>query len=193
MYTLILLAYLLGSINSAILICRCMRLPSPLTTGSGNPGATNVLRLGNKKAAALTLLGDILKGVFPVSIGHLMHLPSVALAWITLFAVLGHLYPVFFSFKGGKGVATALGGLFALFPILGLCVIASWLLVFAVTRTSSLSSMIAIGLSPIFGVFLLGLLTLPPLLLMAIFILARHRHNLSRLLAGTESKIRKAS
>lgn len=189
MYTLILIAYLLGSINSAIIVCRLFHLPSPRSVGSGNPGATNVLRLGNKTAAGCTLLGDVLKGVVPVLIGHLFHLPFASLAWIAVAAVLGHVFPLYFGFKGGKGVATAMGCLFTIHFLLGLSVGVIWLIAAICFRFSSLASIIALITAPIFGVFFLGHASLVPLILMTLLILYRHKTNLHHLVQGTESKI----
>jgi len=134
-------AYLMGSIASAVVVARLMGLPDPRTQGSGNPGATNVLRLGGKKAAALTLLGDVLKGVIPVLAARLAGLPETGVALVALAAFLGHLYPVFFGFKGGKGVATAFGVLVAGAPLLGLAILVTWLAVAFASRISSLSAL----------------------------------------------------
>jgi glycerol-3-phosphate acyltransferase PlsY len=124
---LIMTAYLLGSISSAIIVCQLMGLPDPRSLGSGNPGATNVMRIGGKKAAAITLFGDTLKGLIPVLIGQLLDVPLLILACIGLAAFLGHLYPVFFRFQGGKGVATLLGVLLGINWMLGLAAIGTWL------------------------------------------------------------------
>ncbi len=188
-FLIIILAYLFGSINCAILICKMMSLPSPRSVGSGNPGATNVLRLGNKKAAGLTLAGDVLKGVIPVLIGHALHLPVNVLCWIALAAILGHIFPIFFNFKGGKGVATAIGAIFALNIFLGLAVGATWLLIAGLLRMSSLSSLVAMIMTPIYGYCLLGNTTIFPLVLLAVIVLLRHKANIKRILAGTEPKI----
>jgi glycerol-3-phosphate acyltransferase PlsY len=181
-------AYLLGSISFGILISRLFGLPDPRTVGSGNPGATNVLRSGKKMAAALTLLGDAFKGWFPVWLA----LQSGMLMWVVSavgFAVfLGHLYPIYYGFKGGKGVATALGVLLALSGWLGLAVVISWIVVFAIWRYSSLAAIVAAVLAPAFAYFLLPykdylLLTVA----IALFLIWRHRSNIQKLLAGTES------
>jgi glycerol-3-phosphate acyltransferase PlsY len=181
-------AYLLGSISFGILISRLFGLPDPRTVGSGNPGATNVLRSGKKMAAALTLLGDAFKGWFPVWLA----LQSGMLMWVVSavgFAVfLGHLYPIYYRFKGGKGVATALGILLALSGWLGLAVVISWIVVFAIWRYSSLAAIVAAVLAPVFAYFLLPykdylLLTVA----IALFLIWRHRSNIQKLLAGTES------
>ena len=189
MITLIIIAYLLGSVNSALIVSKLMHLPSPLSQGSGNPGATNVLRLGGKKAAGFTLAGDVLKAVIPLVIGHLMHLPYLCLGWIGFFAVVGHIYPVFFNFKGGKGVATAIGASFAIQPLLGVLVSLTWALVALVFRYSSLASIVAMILAPVYAYFLLGELTIVPLGFTGLLILFKHQQNLKRLFAGTESKL----
>jgi glycerol-3-phosphate acyltransferase PlsY len=189
MYSLILFAYLLGSINSAIIVCKVAGLPSPRTVGSGNPGATNVLRLGSKKAAGLTLAGDVLKGIIPVVLGHLLHLPAAALCWIAFSAILGHIFPVYFQFKGGKGVATAMGCAFAINFWLGIFVGATWLISAKISRYSSLSSMISISLMPLIALPLLGTNSFLPLILISAVVLFKHRSNIQKLKAGTESKI----
>ncbi len=187
----ILLAYLLGSISSAILVSRLLRLPDPRATGSGNPGATNVLRTGSKTGAALTLVGDVAKGWLPVFIVmQLGYYPSWMVGLIGLAAFLGHLYPVYFGFKGGKGVATGLGVLLGLNPLLGLLVILTWLLVAAISRYSSLAALVAVLAAPV----ILGLLAPDPWLIatlcvMALFLYARHYSNIQRLLRGTEPRI----
>lgn len=186
---LLILAYLLGSINSAILVCKCFGLPSPRTVGSGNPGTTNVLRLGSKPAAAVTLIGDILKGIVPVLIARIWLTHIDELAFIGLAAIIGHLFPVWFGFKGGKGVATSIGVFFALNWILGLCFIGTWLIIALISRYSSLSAIIATLLTPVYGFFLLGAQALLPLIIIALLVLIRHRGNIVRLFSGTESKI----
>ena len=134
--SLIIAAYLLGSISSAIVVCRLMGLPDPRTQGSNNPGATNVLRIGGKKAAAITLLGDSLKGFVPVALCHLLDRPELIFALVGAAAFLGHLYPVFFGFRGGKGVATALGVQFGLGWAIGGAVAATWLFMAKVANIS---------------------------------------------------------
>jgi acyl phosphate:glycerol-3-phosphate acyltransferase len=186
---LILLAYFLGSLNSAILICKLMGLPSPRSVGSGNPGATNVLRLGNKKAAGLTLAGDVLKGILPVLIGHALHFSNETLCWVAFAAILGHIFPIFFGFKGGKGVATAMGAFFAVNFLLGLATGATWLIIAGLFRMSSLASIIAILLTPAYAYFLLGEASVLPLSLIALLIVIRHRSNIARIMKAKESKI----
>lgn len=182
-------AYLIGSLNSAIVLCRLRGLPDPRTQGSGNPGATNVLRFGGKKLAACVLLLDVLKGVIPVLIAHLLGLDMTWIAAIAFAAFFGHLFPLFFQFQGGKGVATALGGLLALAPVLAVLVLVSWLLVFAITRISSLSALTAAALAPVYSYWLIE--SVPArwiVLLLSLMLIARHRANIRRLLAGEEKK-----
>ncbi len=188
-----LIGYLLGSINSAIIVCKMMGLPSPRSIGSGNPGSTNVLRLGSKKAAALTLVGDVLKGVIPVGLAHAAHLPIDGICGVAVAAVLGHAYPLFFGFKGGKGVATGLGVLLGIHPGLGLLVLLTWLIVAGCFRYSSLAALVATILSPGYGYFLLDRNLNAALILfgMAVFIVFRHRENIRRLWKGEEKKIGK--
>ena len=146
----IILAYLIGSLSSAIIISRLMKLPDPRSFGSNNPGATNVLRIGNKKAALLTLLGDMLKGCIPVLVAKYLGLNNQLLALVAMAAFIGHLWPIFFGFNGGKGVATALGTYLALSPLAGFCVITTWLLTAIAFRYSSLASLVTAILGPFY-------------------------------------------
>lgn len=184
-------AYLIGSISSAIIVCKAFGLPDPREEGSGNPGATNVLRLGGKKLAALVFLGDALKGLIPVLIVKLI----IGTPWVVmttaLCAFLGHLYPVFFKFKGGKGVATYIGCLFGGYFWLGALAGLIWLGVAAVTRLSSLSALIMAAVLPIAALFMLGFKAFLPLLIMSGLLFYRHRKNIERLRQGTEPKIGK--
>lgn len=189
-FALVIGAYLLGSVSSAILVCRLMRLPDPRTQGSRNPGATNVLRIGGKKAAAITLVGDSLKGLLPMLLGHLLGVGPVALAGIGLAAFLGHLYPVFFGFQGGKGVATALGVQFGLYWPVGLTVAILWLFVAKVLRISSLSALVSMAVAPL----IVWLFWPEPALVIAqalisLLLFWRHRSNIRKLLDGTEGRI----
>ena len=189
-YLLPIFAYLLGSVSSAIVIARLFGLKDPREVGSGNPGATNILRYGGKKAAILTLLGDVLKGAVPVLIAHALGADSVILALTMLAAFLGHVFPVFHGFKGGKGVATAFGALTAMNGWVGLALVGSWLLMAVTTRYSSLSAITVSVLAPVY----VWLFTRNPALIlatgiMALFLLWRHRSNIQKLLAGTETKI----
>lgn len=184
-------AYLIGSVSSAIIICRLMGLPDPREQGSGNPGATNVMRIGGKKAAAITLLGDLLKGLIPVYAAQLLGVSAELLAATGLAAFFGHLYPVFFGFKGGKGVATSIGVLLGFSWLLGLAFVATWLLVYKLGKISSLSALIASILSPLYAWFILG----NPVLVaatgvMTIILLWRHKSNIQRLMAGAEREIK---
>ncbi|MDH3315812.1 MAG: glycerol-3-phosphate 1-O-acyltransferase PlsY [Gammaproteobacteria bacterium] len=182
-------AYLIGSVASAIVVCRLMKLPDPRSGGSGNPGATNVLRVGGKLPAALTLVGDVLKGLLPVVLASALSGPWVVAATATA-AFLGHLYPIYFKFKGGKGVATAFGATAGLaWPVMVAMGI-TWLAVVAATRYVSLASMVAVGLSPVVA-FALALhpATFAALAVMAGFIIYRHKANIERLRSGTESRI----
>ncbi len=186
----ILAAYLLGSLSSAIITCRLMGLPDPRSGGSGNPGATNVLRLGGKKAAALTLLGDSLKGFAPVLAAVLSGRPEWVIAAVGLAAFLGHLYPLFFGFQGGKGVATAFGVYFGLDWRVGALIAALWVGIAVSTRISSLSALVSMGLAPLLVWYFRPQ---GPLVLMAVVIALllawRHRENIQRLLDGEESRI----
>jgi len=184
-------AYLIGSLSSAIILCKLAGLPDPRSEGSGNPGATNVLRIGGKKLAATVLFIDVVKGVLPVTIVSLV---GFDLAWITataFAAFLGHLYPVFFQFKGGKGVATALGGFLALSPLLGGAILLSWLFVFIISRISSLSAIIAASLAPLYSMWLIDSLEARWIIfVMTTMLLIRHKSNIKRLLSGEESNLK---
>jgi glycerol-3-phosphate acyltransferase PlsY len=191
---LITAAYLLGSVSSAIIVCRLMDLPDPRTEGSKNPGATNVLRIGGKKAAAVTLAGDSLKGLLPMLTAHLLDASPVLLAATGSAAFLGHLYPVFFGFKGGKGVATALGVQFGLHWMVGAAVALIWLFMAKVVNISSLSALVSMGLAPLV-VWLVwpepALLAMQILLSLLLF--WRHRSNIRNMLSGNEARIRDES
>jgi glycerol-3-phosphate acyltransferase PlsY len=187
---IILGAYLLGSISSAIIVCRIMGLPDPRSQGSNNPGATNVLRIGGKKAAAVTLLGDMLKGLLPMLAAHLLEATPLLLALCGIAAFMGHLYPVFFGFKGGKGVATALGVQFGLHWGIGLAVALIWLFVAKVVNISSLSALVSMALAPL---VVWAIWPDPELIAMQIIITIvlfwRHRSNIRNLVQGAEGKI----
>jgi glycerol-3-phosphate acyltransferase PlsY len=196
---LTLAAYLIGSLSFAVIVSRVMGLDDPRTYGSQNPGATNVLRSGNKKAAIATLLCDALKGYFPVLLvkwfGPDFGLDDRAVAWVAISAFIGHLWPVFFSFKGGKGVATAAGILFGVEPLLGLATLSTWVIVAFFFRYSSLAALAASLFAPAYYLFgdqlawqtsqaeLLALVVMSALLLM------RHKDNITRLVSGQETKI----
>ena len=187
---LILGAYLLGSVSSAVIVCRSMGLGDPRSQGSGNPGATNVLRLHGKTAAALTLAGDVVKGVLPVLLAHAARAAEPIVALTALAAFTGHLYPVFFGFRGGKGVATLIGVLLGLYWLLGLAFIGTWLLVAALFRYSSLAALVASAAAPLYAVLLeAGTFIAAASAIMAAILYWRHRSNIRNLLAGTEDKI----
>ncbi|MDD5392132.1 MAG: glycerol-3-phosphate 1-O-acyltransferase PlsY [Thiothrix sp.] len=189
-YLLIILAYLLGSISTAIITCKLLGLPDPRTVGSNNPGATNVLRYGGKKAAAVTLLGDLLKGLIPVLIGQAWGLDYTGLILIGIAAFLGHLYPLYYGFKGGKGVATAIGVFLGVNFWGGLAFVATWMLMAKGFKISSLAALIATALSPLYFWLITGHggLTLG-VIFMAVLIFWRHQSNIRKLLSGEEDKI----
>lgn len=187
-YLLVLGGYLMGSLSSAIILCKLMGLPDPRTQGSGNPGATNVLRVGGKRAAAITLAGDMIKGVIPVLAGHALGVSLDVLAAIGFAAFIGHLYPVFFGFHGGKGVATAIGVLTAATWQVGLITIGTWMAMAFLFRISSLSALTAFALTPLYVWILIpnqpvyfGMVCI-----MTVLLFWRHRSNIRKLLKGTE-------
>jgi glycerol-3-phosphate acyltransferase PlsY len=182
--------YLCGSVASAVVVCRMMKLPDPRKGGSGNPGATNVLRLGGKKAAGLTLAGDVLKGVVPVLLAHLLTDSPAIIAGTAVAAVVGHMYPVFFGFKGGKGVATAFGAVAALVYPVALFMGAVWVLAAMATRYASLASMAAAVAAPLFAlVFIREPAYIVGLAVIAALLVYRHRGNIERLRQGSEPEI----
>ncbi|MCB1925358.1 MAG: glycerol-3-phosphate 1-O-acyltransferase PlsY [Gammaproteobacteria bacterium] len=190
---LIVFAYGIGSISSAIIVCRLMGLPDPRTEGSNNPGATNVLRIGGKKAAAITLLGDSLKGFLPVALCHVLDRSELVFALAGVAAFLGHLYPVFFGFRGGKGVATALGVQFGWGWMIGGAVAATWLFMAKVANISSLAALVSMSLAPLY----VWLLWPSPWLVVAqvfitLLLVWRHRSNIQKLLSGSEGRISKS-
>lgn len=190
-FILVTVAYLMGSLSTAIIVCKIMGLPDPRTEGSHNPGATNVLRIGGKKAAAITLAGDAFKGLVPVLIAHALQQPLANLGIIGFAAFLGHLYPVFFSFRGGKGVATAFGAILGISWPVGLAVLATWLIMAKLFKISSLSALTAAGLAPLY--FWLMEPNLPLLITtiaMSALLIFRHRSNIQNLIKGTEDTIR---
>lgn len=190
LYFLPLLAYLLGSVSSAVVIARLMGLPDPRETGSRNPGATNILRYGGKSAAILTLAGDILKGVIAVLVAQALTADAMIVTLTGFAAFIGHLFPVFFGFRGGKGVATALGVWLALNPWVGLALIATWVLVAAVFRYSSLSALMASLTAPLYVAWLSPSAPyLATMIVMSAILIFRHRSNIRNLMAGTEAKI----
>ncbi|MEY4495594.1 MAG: hypothetical protein RL744_658 [Pseudomonadota bacterium] len=195
---LIPLAYLIGSISFAVVVSKCMRLPDPHSYGSGNPGATNVLRTGNKLAAVLTLIGDALKGYLAVMLARVLlgdeSLTSTLNSWLLCGVVvavfLGHLFPIFHGFKGGKGVATACGILFGINWILGLATLGTWIIVAMFMRYSSLAALAAAIFGPIYFVFLFGFQPMGiALLVVCLLLIWRHRSNIHNLINGKESRI----
>jgi len=189
-----LLAYLVGSLSFAVIVSRAMGLSDPRSYGSGNPGATNVLRSGSKPAAVITLALDALKGYLPVALavrfGPAHGLGDGTVAMVALSAFLGHLWPVFFRFRGGKGVATAAGALLGIDPLLGAATLATWLIIAAFFRYSSLASIVAAVFAPFWRVLTEG----PDVIALAVFVMGalliwRHSANIKRLFAGTESRL----
>jgi glycerol-3-phosphate acyltransferase PlsY len=190
----IVLAYLLGSVSFAVVVSRAMGLADPRSYGSGNPGATNVLRTGNRRAAVLTLIGDAAKGAVAVALAKAVAqrygFGDAVLAGVGLAAFVGHLYPVFHGFQGGKGVATAAGVLLALSPWLGLATLATWIAIAVFFRYSSLAALIAAVFAPAYYALLGGVdAVLAVLVAMGALLVWRHRANVAKLLAGTESRI----
>jgi len=184
---LIIVAYLFGSISAAIIVCKTMGLPDPRTQGSNNPGATNVLRIGGKKAAAITLLVDMLKGFLPVFMALFLISDERTLALVAIAAFLGHLYPLFFGFKGGKGVATAFGAILGINWMVALVMMLTWIIVAYGLKISSMSALVAAVLAPFYFWWLTGSTAF---ILMSVFIsvllIWRHRTNIQRLIKGTE-------
>ena len=185
---MIIAAYLLGSISSAVLICRVARLPDPRTVGSNNPGATNVLRIGGKAAAASVLLCDMLKGTIPVWLGYFLNIDPIILGVVAIAACLGHMYPIFFHFKGGKGVATALGAIAPIGLDLTGMIMATWLLVAFLFRYSSLAAIVTVLVTPFYAWTVKPQYTLPVAMLCCLIVL-RHHQNIRRLLDGSEPKL----
>lgn len=191
-YSAILIGYLLGSVSSAVVVTRALHLQDPRKVGSGNPGATNVLRYGGKGAALATLLGDLLKGVIAVLIARELSAQSWVIAATMVTVFLGHLYPVFFGFKGGKGVATALGAYVGASPLVGGALAGTWLVAAVLSHYSSLSALVATALSPLYvWYWLRDPAYVVGSVVMAAILFWRHRDNIKRLLEGTETKIGK--
>lgn len=189
--SIILFAYLLGSISSAILVCKLMHLPDPRLSGSKNPGTTNVLRCSGKLPAFLTLLGDVLKGWVPVYIATLAGLSDSLVGLTGLAAFLGHLFPIFFQFKGGKGVATLLGVLLGLSWLASASWAASWIVIAAIFRYSSLASLIASILAVFYIWYFTASLSLVLIIaFMNLLLIIRHRKNIKSLIKGEERKLR---
>jgi glycerol-3-phosphate acyltransferase PlsY len=189
----LLASYLVGSLSFAVMLSRVFGLADPRSYGSGNPGATNVLRSGNKRAAVLTLVFDALKGFVPVwlclAFGERIGLSDISAAWVGLAAFIGHLYPVFFGFKGGKGVATAAGVLMAWSPLLALATLASFAIIVFFSRYVSLASIVAAAFAPFYQALIWGVSpALLALVIMSLLLVWRHEGNIRKLLAGTENK-----
>lgn len=190
-YSLIIFAYLFGSISTAIVVCKLMGLPDPRSEGSGNPGATNVLRVGGKKPAAITLFGDFIKGLIPVLVAKSLNMTDQVLALTGIAAFLGHLYPIFFHFRGGKGVATMLGVLLGFSLWVGLATAGTWLFVAKVLKISSLSALVATLLAPFYvWWFAPSNELIAVTVVMTALLYWRHRSNIQNLLSGTEKKIK---
>ena len=187
---LIVFAYLLGSLSAAIIVCKLMGMEDPRHAGSGNPGATNVLRLHGKKAGIAALTGDLLKGVLPILVARFVAAPDLIIALSGVAVFLGHLFPVFFGFQGGKGVAPLLGVLLACSWLVGLLFVASWLMIAALFRYSSAAGMASAILSPVYAIwFTPDIAYVVCFAVMALFLIWRHKLNIEKLIAGTESRI----
>ena len=189
------MAYLIGSLSFAVIVSRALSLPDPHSYGSGNPGATNVLRSGSKKAAILTLLGDTLKGVAAVLLAKYFAAPfgisETGIALVAIAVFLGHLFPLFFGFKGGKGVATAAGVLWALDWRVGLGLTLIWALVFAMSRVSSLAALLGSAMAPVLAWYFLGVVpAFYAALAMATLLIWRHKENIARLVSGSEGSFK---
>ncbi|MBY6064655.1 glycerol-3-phosphate 1-O-acyltransferase PlsY [Pseudidiomarina sediminum] len=188
----IVVAYLFGSISSAVLICKLFGLPDPRHTGSNNPGATNVYRLGGKIPAILTLFFDVLKGMIPVWGSYFLDIPPLFLGLIAVAACIGHIFPLYFHFRGGKAVATALGAMFPVAWEMALLLIFTWLVVFRISRVSSLAAIITVSLAPFYAYWIKPQYTVPVIMISAL-IIWRHQSNISRLRSGDEQRIRRNS
>jgi glycerol-3-phosphate acyltransferase PlsY len=185
---LIVFAYLIGSISSAVLVCKLFGLSDPRHTGSKNPGATNVYRIGGKLPASLVLIFDILKGTIPVYGAYFLNIEPVYLGLIAIAACLGHIYPLFFGFQGGKAVATAFGALLPLgFTLAGLMIL-TWISILWLTKYSSLAAIVTVSLAPLYTWFIKPIYVIPVTMLAALIVF-RHRENIVRLLQGKEPKV----
>lgn len=185
----LIIAYLLGSLNSAVLITKFLKLPDPRTSGSGNAGATNILRTVGKNQALMVLLGDALKGIVAILLARMFGVQGFILGLVALTVVAGHIFPVFFKFKGGKGVATMMGATLMLAPWVGLFAIVVWVIIAFLLRYASLASIVAAVCTPLF-MFVFGNHQYAfPLLLVAALVIWRHEENIKRLRSGTETKI----
>lgn len=187
---MILLAYLMGSISSAVVICKLWGLPDPRKQGSGNPGTTNVYRVGGKLPALLTLWFDVLKGMVPVWGSYFLAIEPFYLGLIAVAACLGHIFPLYFNFRGGKAVATALGAMFPVAWEMALLLIATWLVVFKVSRVSSLAALITVSLAPFYAYWIKPQYTVP-VIMISVLIFWRHQANIVRLSSGKETSFRR--
>ncbi|MDN7123804.1 glycerol-3-phosphate 1-O-acyltransferase PlsY [Pseudidiomarina terrestris] len=188
----IIVAYLFGSLSSAVIICKLFRLPDPRFNGSNNPGATNVYRIGGKIPALLTLTFDVLKGMLPVWGSYFLGIPPLFLGVVAVAACLGHIFPLYFQFRGGKAVATALGTMFPVAWEMALLLIATWLLVFRVSKVSSIAALITVTLAPFYAYWIKPQYTVPTIMI-SILIIWRHQANISRLRHGNEERTRRRS
>lgn len=184
---MLLTAYLLGSVNPAIELCKIRKLPDPRVNGSGNPGATNMYRIGGKKAAISVLLFDLFKGLIPTWSSYYLGFEASQIGFVAIVACVGHMFPIYYRFKGGKAVATALGCMLPVGISLGFGLLAIWLLVFKRTGYSSLAAIVSVSLSPVLTYFIAEKYVLPVSML-AVLIVVRHAPNIIRLLNGTEPK-----
>ncbi|KTD40961.1 glycerol-3-phosphate 1-O-acyltransferase PlsY [Legionella parisiensis] len=188
---LVVLAYLMGSICSAVIVCKACSLPDPRIEGSKNPGATNVLRIAGKQYAAMVMVADLLKGTIPVLIAKILGAEPATVGFTALAAVIGHMYPIFFDFKGGKGVATAIGSLLGFHFIVGIVVAATWLIVAKFSRYASLASITAIGFAPFYSLLFIQRLDIfLPIFIMALLIVYKHKDNIVRLIDKKEPHIK---
>ena len=183
-------AYLIGSISSAVIVCNIMGLDDPRGVGSHNPGATNVFRIGGKKAAVLTFLGDIVKGIIPVAIGKYLDISVIWLSGIAISAFLGHCLPLFFSFAGGKGVATAFGAVSTINWHIGIIILFIWLLAFILFRISSVASISAAISLPIASWYFSPSIVIP-MFVLATLMIWRHHENIQNLISGDETNFKK--
>ena len=189
-YGFIFASYLIGSLSSAIIVCKIMGLPDPRGEGSGNPGATNVLRFGGKKAAAITLFGDMVKGLIPVLFVKYFDANAITISLVGLAAFLGHLYPAFFQFKGGKGVATMLGVMFGFSWWIGLATAGTWLFMAKIVKISSLSALVATAVTPVYvWLWFNNMAAIGVTIIMTVILFWRHRSNIQNLIKGTEDSI----
>jgi glycerol-3-phosphate acyltransferase PlsY len=186
----IVIAYLCGSLSSAVIVCKLLKLPDPRKEGSGNPGTANVLRVAGKKAAILVFLGDVLKGCIPVLLARIFIVQGFGLGLVALAAVIGHIYPIFFKFKGGKGVATFGGTTVALSFTAGVAFGLAWLIIAVIFRYASLASLIGSLLSLIYLTIFVKISYFFPILAIVLLIIWKHKSNIERLKAGTERKIK---